>query len=93
MLTKIFRYFSGRRQKRYRLIPRVITQIWEFCQECAEFLCPGSGYRLIVTRIGRIGAGETREWAKVIPQKKERPKNIKEGAKRSHLVSGNEKSI
>jgi hypothetical protein len=80
-----FRYFSARRRKRYQLIPRVICQIWDFCSESAELLYPRGHVRLIVTRVGRIGAGETKEWAKIIPQG--RTRKHKDDLNRTQIIS------
>ena len=82
----VFRYFSARRRKRYQLIPRVICQIWDFCTESAELLYPRGHVRLIVTRVGRIGAGETKEWAKIIPQNRSR--KHKDDLNRPQIISG-----
>ena len=64
-----FSYFSARRNKRFELISNLIQSVWEFCEESASHMYPQGGCRFIVTRIGRIGAGETKEWAKLIQEK------------------------
>ena len=48
---------------------------------------PRGHVRLIVTRVGRIGAGETKEWAKIIPQNRHR--KAKDDQNRHQIISGN----
>ena len=70
------KYFSIRRKVPHRIIgDRVdnngekvinkfglVKKIWDYCAEVASILFPSGGVRLVVTRVGRIGAGETKEW-------------------------------
>lgn len=38
----------------------LVKKIWDYCAETASILFPSGGVRLVVTRVGRIGAGETK---------------------------------
>lgn len=49
---------------------------------------PKGHFRLIVTRVGRIGAGETKEWAKIIPQRHQNRKVTKDDSNRHQIISG-----
>jgi len=62
---------------------KLIPRIWDFCAEAASHIYQTGGYRLVITRVGRIGAGETIEWCKIIQQKLKNQKKIEKKERRS----------
>lgn len=60
------RYLTSRRQKKYHLIQQALSKVWEFTKEFADrTFCEGQ-LRVVVSRIGRLGFGETNEWARLM---------------------------
>lgn len=60
------RYLMSRRQKKYHLIQRALLQVWDFTREFADRTFNDGHIRIVVTRIGRLGFGETVEWTKLM---------------------------
>ena len=67
---------------------KLIPRIWDFCAEAASHIYQTGGYRLVITRVGRIGAGETIEWCKIIQQKLKNQKKIEKKNDGVQIISG-----
>ena len=67
---------------------KLIPRIWDFCAEAASHIYQTGGYRLVITRVGRIGAGETIEWCKIIQQKLKNQKKIEKKNEGVQIISG-----
>ena len=70
------------------LMSKLIPRIWDFCAEAASHIYQTGGYRLVITRVGRIGAGETIEWCKIIQQKLKNQKKIEKKNEGVQIMSG-----
>ena len=70
------------------LMSKLIPRIWDFCAEAASHIYQTGGYRLVITRVGRIGAGETIEWCKIIQQKLKNQKKIEKKNDGVQIISG-----
>ena len=59
----------------------LVKKIWDYCAETASILFPSGGVRLVVTRVGRIGAGETKEWCNHFGKNIKKKKGSEKGDK------------